>query len=454
MNTDPQRIRTLQAGAPGTGPVVYWMSRDQRIRDNWALAHAQERAQAEDRGVVVLFCLTPEYPGATWRQYSFMLSGLRETCRECLELGIPFLLRLGEPGALAAEFVRSVDAESLICDFDPLRIKRQWRDVALQGTGAPVIMVDAHNVVPCWQASDKQEFAARTIRPKIQRQLDRFLTPFPEPVPQDATRTGLEPAEPDWEAAESALRVDTRVEPVDWLTPGPSAGGERLRRFLRHGLARFADRRNDPNADALSHLSPYFHFGQLAPHRAALQAWSAENAPSQARSSFLEELIIRRELADNFCFHNTSYDAFEGLPNWARATLDKHREDPRPALYGERELEDAATHDDLWNAAQTQMARSGKMHGYMRMYWAKKILEWTESPEQAIAIALRLNDRYELDGRDPNGYTGVLWSVGGLHDHGFKERPVFGTVRFMSHAGCRRKFDVDAYVRTWLGPRG
>jgi deoxyribodipyrimidine photo-lyase len=451
MTIDPRRIRTLQAGEPGTGPVVYWMSRDQRIRDNWALIHAQERARAAERGVVVLFCLAPEFLEAAWRQYSFMLGGLRETCRECLELGIPFVLRRGDPGERAAELANSLDAESLICDFDPLRLKSGWRREAADRIKAPFMVVDAHNVVPCWQASDKQEFAARTIRPRIQRQLDEFLTPFPDPAPQPEAVPGLDLGEPDWEAIESALRVDAGVGPAEWLEPGPRAGRKRMQDFLHNGLARFADKRNDPNADALSHLSPYFHFGQIAPQRAALEVWNSEEAPSSARSAYLEELIIRRELADNYCYYNPAYDAFQGLPNWARATLDKHRDDPRPVIYSYQELEDAATHDDLWNAAQTQMVRTGKMHGYMRMYWAKKILEWSESPEQAIDFAIQLNDLYELDGRDPNGYTGVLWSVGGLHDRGFKERPVFGTVRYMSHAGCRRKFDVGAYVRTWLG---
>ncbi len=451
MTIDPRRIRTLQAGEPGTGPVVYWMSRDQRIRDNWALLHAQERARAAERGVVVLFCLAPEFLEATWRQYAFMLGGLRETCRECLELGIPFVLRRGNPAERAAELVSSADAESLICDFDPLRIKEEWRSEVAGRIKAPLVLVDAHNVVPCWQASDKQEFAARTIRPKIQRQLDEFLGPFPEPASQSAAVTGIDFKEPDWEAIDSGLRVDTEVGPVDWLNPGPNAGWQRLSRFLRDGLHLFEAKRNDPNAGALSRLSPYFHFGQIAPQRAALEVVNSESAPSSAKSTYLEELIIRRELADNYCSHNPAYDAFEGLPNWARATLNKHREDPRPVIYSYRDLEGAATHDDLWNAAQAQMVRTGKMHGYMRMYWAKKILEWTESPEQAIDYAIRLNDRYELDGRDPNGYTGVLWSVGGLHDRGFKERPVFGTVRYMSHAGCRRKFDVNAYIRTWMG---
>jgi len=450
MIIDSRRIRTQQAGEPGTGPVVYWMSRDQRIRDNWALLHAQERARAAERGFVVLFCLAPEFLEAAWRQYAFMLDGLRETCRECLELGIPFVLRQGDPADRAAELVNSVDAESLICDFDPLRIKSEWRSEVAARIKAPLAVVDTHNVVPCWQASDKQEFAARTIRPRIQRQLDQFLAPFPEPAHQSGAIAGYDLQEPDWEAIESDLRVDTQVGPVDWINPGPSAGWQRLQRFLRDGLPLFEARRNNPNASALSHLSPYFHFGQIAPQRAALEVWNSESAPSSAKSAYLEELIIRRELADNYCFHNPAYDAFEGLPDWAKNTLNKHRDDPRPVISSYRELEVAATHDDLWNAAQIQMARTGKMHGYMRMYWAKKILEWSESPEQAIAFAIRLNDRYELDGRDPNGYTGVLWSVGGLHDRGFKERPVFGTVRYMSHAGCRRKFDVGAYIRTWL----
>ncbi len=453
MGVDPRRIQTLQTGEPGTGPVIYWMSREQRAGDNWALLHAQERARSAERGVVVLFCLVPGFGEASWRQYSFMLAGLRQTCRHCLELGIPFVLRLGDPGERAAELVNQVDAESLICDFDPLRVKKVWRSEAAARIEAPLFMVDGHNVVPCWQASNKQEFAARTIRPKIQRQLGEFLEPFPDPSPQTEKVPGFPLREPDWQS--SQLRVEgAGIEPVDWLSPGPEAAMERMQHFLRHGLPLFEERRNDPNADALSHLSPYFHFGQLAPQRVALQVQGRKEASSSARSAYLEELIVRRELADNFCHYNPDYDSFRGLPNWGRTTLDKHRNDPRPALYGYRELEDAATGDDLWNAAQMQMVRTGKMHGYMRMYWAKKILEWTESPEQAIAFAISLNDRYELDGRDPNGYTGVLWSVGGLHDRGFKERPVFGTVRYMSRAGCKRKFQVDSYIRTWLQGSG
>jgi deoxyribodipyrimidine photo-lyase len=214
-------------------------------------------------------------------------------------------------------------------------------------------------------------------------------------------------------------------------------------------LQNYAQKNNDPNAFVLSNLSPYLHFGQIAPQQVALRVQKNEDIASHLKESFLEQLIIRRELADNFCWHNPDYDSFAALPEWAQKTLNAHRSDPRPFLYAASELEAGQTHDDLWNAAQMQMVSAGKMHGYLRMYWAKKILEWTESPEQAIAVAMNLNDRYELDGRDPNGYVGVLWSVGGLHDHGFKQRPVFGTVRYMSYAGCRRKFDVQGFIHRY-----
>jgi deoxyribodipyrimidine photo-lyase len=195
----------------------------------------------------------------------------------------------------------------------------------------------------------------------------------------------------------------------------------------------------------VSHLSPYLHFGQLSAQRVALEA-QGYDADIPAQEAFLEQLVVRRELSDNFCFYEPAYDRFEGLPAWARETLDRHRTDPRPYLYGLEEFEEARTHDPLWNAAQSQMVKTGYMHGYMRMYWAKKILEWTESPEEALRVAIYLNDRYELDGRDPNGYTGIAWCIGGLHDRAWGERPVFGKVRYMSAGGARRKFDAAAYI--------
>jgi deoxyribodipyrimidine photo-lyase len=240
------------------------------------------------------------------------------------------------------------------------------------------------------------------------------------------------------------------------ITPGPVLSGEKaarkmLQEFLQAKLAAYPDKRNDPNEDAQSNLSPYLHFGQIAAQRAALEV-EESSAPRLARAAFLEELVVRRELSDNFCFYNPHYDRVAGFPQWAQSTLAAHRRDPRPYLYSRDELERAETHDDLWNAAQLEMVQRGKMHGYLRMYWAKKILEWTESPEQALDIAIYLNDKYELDGRDPNGYTGIAWSIGGVHDRAWGERPVFGKIRYMSYGGSKGKFDVRAYVQKHVWP--
>jgi deoxyribodipyrimidine photo-lyase len=226
--------------------------------------------------------------------------------------------------------------------------------------------------------------------------------------------------------------------------PGESAAHRALAGFLDQRLEGYATDRNDPNRNGQSGLSPYLHFGHLAPQRVAL-AVAAGGTPDD-RDAFLEELIIRRELSDNFCWYNNRYDQVEGFPDWARKTLDRHRADPREYRYSRGALERGETHDRLWNAAQKEMVLTGKMHGYLRMYWAKKILEWSGSPEEALAAAIFLNDRYELDGRDPNGYAGIAWSIGGVHDRPWGERPVFGMVRYMNYNGCARKFDVPGYI--------
>jgi deoxyribodipyrimidine photo-lyase len=237
--------------------------------------------------------------------------------------------------------------------------------------------------------------------------------------------------------------------------PGAGKANEMLRSFINYRLPHYADKSNDPNADAVSRLSPYFHFGQLSAQRAAYEIQNL-HSPSPDTRAFLEQLIIRRELSDNFCFYSQDgrYDSFEGLREWAQKTLDEHRNDPREYIYSRDEFMNAKTHDPLWNAAQREMLINGCMHNYMRMYWAKKILEWSPSPEYAIDTAVYLNDTCSLDGRDPNGYAGILWSIGGVHDRAWGERPVFGKIRYMSANGCRRKFDVDAYIQRFNDDAG
>uniref|UniRef100_A0A7S2PXV1 Deoxyribodipyrimidine photo-lyase n=1 Tax=Zooxanthella nutricula TaxID=1333877 RepID=A0A7S2PXV1_9DINO len=343
--------------------------------------------------------------------------------------------------------------------MSPLRVPRGWaRDVAAAcgAEGVPVVQVDAHNVVPVWAASDKQEYAARTIRKKVMTSLQVYLKEFPplEKHPHALDEKAWPPPI-DWEAAEQSLDADRGVGPVAGFVPGSRAGRARLEDFCAKRLALFADRRNDPNTDALSGLSPYLHFGQLAAQRCALRvrqaAEEAKGAVDKSCEAYIEEAVVRRELSDNFCFYNDKYDSIEGASNWAVQTLKEHAGDKREFVYTPEQLEAGKTHDDLWNASQLQLVREGKMHGFLRMYWAKKILEWTPGPEAALAEAIRLNDRFSLDGRDPNGYVGCMWSICGIHDQGWAERPVFGKIRFMNYAGCKRKFDIPAFVKRYPG---
>jgi deoxyribodipyrimidine photo-lyase len=280
----------------------------------------------------------------------------------------------------------------------------------------------------------------------VHRLLGEFLDEFPslQQMPPGNSAFWNAAAKNDWPAAERSPEADGAPQ-AERIIPGEAAAAMRLCNFLANKLTSYQSDRNDPNRDGQSGLSPYLHFGQISAQRVALEAARS----MRDAGAFLEELIVRKELSDNFCYYNQHYDDIEGFPAWARASLYEHEKDGREYLYSLEELEEARTHDELWNAAQQEMLLTGKMHGYMRMYWAKKILEWTASPAEAQAAAINLNDRYELDGRDPNGYAGIAWSLGGLHDRAWKERAIFGKVRYMSYNGAKRKFDVKAYINRW-----
>ncbi|MFH1913678.1 MAG: deoxyribodipyrimidine photo-lyase [Pseudomonadota bacterium] len=447
MLVNPARSHRLNAAPLAPGPILYWMSREQRVRDNWGLLHARELA-GRDHPLVVGFCLVPAYPGATLRHSDFMLSGLARVEADLAVLGIPLALRLGDPSAEIPRLAAELGAGGVVTDFDPMRVKQAWQRTVAEALPVALVEVDGHNVVPARRVSPKQEYAARTIRPKIHRLFGEYLEDFPALEPQTAAAPSLPSM--DWQAVRTGLVVagGESVGPVP-LAPGEDAAREALNRFVVDRVAVYAERRNDPNAGATSRLSAYFHFGQLAPQRAALAA--AASGRGEGQAAFLEELVVRRELSDNFCLHNAHHDTLAGAPAWALRTLDEHRADPRPHLCSPEEFEGARTHSRLWNAAQNQMRRTGFMHGYMRMYWAKKILEWSPSPEEAHATALALNDRFQLDGRDPNGHVGILWSLAGLHDRPWQTRPVFGSIRYMNERGCRRKFAVDQYIERWGG---
>ena len=444
-----KRVKQMKSGDESAGAVVYWMQRDQRVQDNWALIFAQNKALENKVPLIVVFCLVPEFLGATIRQYDFMLKGLEQVEEKLAKYNVPFQLLSGLPGKEIPAYLKTMKAGALVSDFNPLKIARLWKKEILDATGISFYTVDAHNIVPAWEASDKEEFAAYTIRPKIHRALPEYLDSFPELKRMESSN--LDKTDNDWSKARDSLKIDFSVKAVDWLIPGEKAALDMLKNFLNEKLDRYDTERNDPTKEASSNLSPYLHFGQISAQRIALDS-QVFIEQGDSLKSFQEELIVRRELADNYCFYNLNYDSFDGIRDWAKTTLNEHRKDKREYIYSGDDFEGADTHDDLWNAAQFQMMKAGKMHGYMRMYWAKKILEWSKSPEEAFETAIYLNDKYELDGRDPNGYTGVAWSIGGIHDRAWAERPVFGKIRYMNYNGCKRKFDVKQYIDTWINP--
>ncbi|XP_034469213.1 deoxyribodipyrimidine photo-lyase isoform X1 [Hippoglossus hippoglossus] len=435
----------------GSEGVLYWMSRDQRVQDNWALIHAQKLAVKKNLPLHVCFCwFVPKSELSTLRRYSFMLKGLKEVAEECKALDIQFHLLHGSAGDVLPGFVSDHNLGAVVTDFYPLREPLQWLEDVKEKLPEDILLkqVDAHNIVPCWVASPKQEYAARTIRGKITKLLPDFLTDFPpvEKHPVPATRT----AKPiEWEKTLASLPVDREVEVPEWAKPGTKAGMAMLESFIDVRLKLFENKRNDPNVSALSQLSPWIRFGHISAQRVALQVQSSGQKAGQTVASFIEELVVRRELTDNYCYYNKKYDSVEGAYEWAQKTLKDHAKDKRPYLYTREQLEKAKTHDKLWNGAQYQLITEGKMHGFLRMYWAKKILEWTSSPEEALSIALYLNDRYSLDGQDPNGFVGCMWSICGIHDQGWAERPIFGKIRYMNYKGCTRKFDVPQFERKY-----
>ncbi|URA10954.1 deoxyribodipyrimidine photo-lyase [Thermospira aquatica] len=415
------------------------MSRDQRVKDNWALLYAQQEAEKRRQPLVVVFHLQKSFLHAQSWHFSFLCQGLQEVEQTLLAHNIPFILSRGTIEDNLIPLLKSLNPSLVMNDFDPLRIKREWKTIVSRALLCPLLEIDTHNIVPCWIASDKQEFSARTFRPKILRLLPEFLTDIPQ--------ISFHPYSCSIQLPPNEWPPHVALPPFSPL-PGEKAGWETFLAFLSDGIHRYAQEKNIPLANATSRLSAYFHFGQLSPQRVAYEISQAETISPENKNTFLEELIVRRELSDNFVFYQKNYDNWDGIPAWAQKSLNKHREDPRPFLYTLEELEAAQTHEPLWNACQKSMQKTGYLHGYLRMYWAKKILEWSTTPEEALEKAIYLNDHYFLDGRDPNGYTGILWSIGGLHDRPFSERPIIGQIRPMTASGCERKFSTQAFI-TW-----
>ena len=446
LGSDP-RLRFVRGGAVDQDGrcVVYWMQRSQRGEDNPAVDAAVRLGNALGQPVLAVFGLTADYPGAQRRHYRFLVQGLPETQAQLGARGVPLVVRLGRPDQVVARFVKDVKASAVIGDENPVRVGRLWRTSLERELNVPLAFVDGDVVVPS-SLFPKEEYAARTLRPKVHKVWDDYLKPTRDvkakvrPTPGSVPKG--EPIDPDGLLA--SLKVGGASE-IPSYRGGPAEAKRRLRRFVAERLRGYADGRNEPTPYRTSELSAHLHFGQISPLTIAL-AVAESGAPKEDVDAFLEELIVRRELAVNFVARNPDYDRLAGCPRWGLETLAKHGRDRRPFLYKPGEFEAGETHDPAWNAAQMEMVLTGRMHNYLRMYWAKKILEWTPDAESAFAIAVELNDRYEMDGRDPNGYAGIAWAVGGKHDRPWPERPIYGTVRTMTAGGLGRKLNVDAYI--------
>lgn len=423
------------------------MQASQRTRMNHALEYAITQANELSQPLLVAFGLMDDYPEANERHYAFMLQGLRDVSENLARRGIKFIGKHGAPADVALHYAKH--ASLLVCDRGYLRHQKQWRDQVANAAKIRVVQVESDVVVPVEVASNKQEFAARTIRPKIHKQLAEFVKPL-EPVRVKHKSLDLDIEGnidvTNVEKTLKKLKIDRTVPQSERLLGGEDEADRRLNHFAKKLLGNYDEARNEPSAAATSTMSPYLHFGQISPLEIVLKVRDAKDAPKKDRDAYLEELIIRRELGMNFANFQPKYDSFDALPNWAQRTLQLHAKDDRPTTYTRDQLESAQTHDPYWNAAQTEMTQTGFMHNYMRMYWGKKVLEWTATPEKAFETLLYLNNRYFIDGRDPVSFANVGW-IFGLHDRPWGEREIFGQIRYMNSAGLERKFNMAAYIR-------
>lgn len=458
------RIAHLNMNEFNGSSVVYVMARDQRVQDNYALAAAQLLAIEHEVPLYVFFNLRA-VSGRSREHYEFMLAGLEEVSKSLAALDIPFVLREGDAATNILSFAEEVSAGAILFDMSPLTGPRRIaKNVATKFKGL-VQLVDTHNVIPLWIASDKKEFAAHTMRGKVHKYLENYIK---EPVQVAKHKTpGQQPETMSFADAREFIQAIPACGITIDATPGKAAALAHLQTFLTERLETYALARNDIANDQQSGLSPYLHYGHISSLRVALElikttdrrpllfeevklaGHGEEPSAYDGMNALLEEMIVRKELADNFCWYADSYRDLTAGPDWAQKSLKEHAADRREHIYTREQWEHAQIHDQSWNAAQNQLRKTGKIHGYMRMYWAKKMLEWSETPEKGLEDCIYLNDKYSIDGGDPNGYVGILWSFVGLHDRPWFERDVFGKIRYMNEGGLMRKYNVAKYQADW-----
>ena len=441
-----ERVQNLNEAEVREGDyVLYWMQSSQRAEQNHALEYAVKRANELDQRLLVVFGLTDDYPEANLRHYTFMLEGLKDVQEALEKRGIKMAVRRGSPEEVALDAGKH--ASLVITDRGYMRPQKKWREKVASEAGCLVTQVESDVVVPVELASEKRETAARTLRPKIQEYLDDFLIRLtPTMISKQSLNMKAEGLDlSDIEKVLDGMDLDRSVGALSHLYRGGTSEAKKVfRRFLKDSFDAYTGHRNQPQKDDVSHMSKYLHFGQISPIWLALEARKA-SAKTDNIEGFVEELVVRRELSMNFVLYTPDYDTYSNLPDWAKKTLEEHRSDAREHTYTRKQLESAETHDEYWNAAMKEMVHTGYMHNHMRMYWGKKILGWSNTPEHAYRTTLYLNNKYFLDGRDPNSFANVAW-IFGQHDRGWTEREVYGKVRYMSASGLERKAKPEQYV--------
>jgi len=441
------RIKKIENKEYITGNVVYKLSREHRVHDNWALIYAYSIAKQNKVKLSVEYTLQDKHWDCAYRTIKFMIDGLKEVEKNLRDLNIDFKIIYSKDSTKEFEkYCKQENIGLVVTDMSPLREQNSWQDKFKLDT--PIHIVDARNIIPVWVTSDKQEFAARTIRPKIYKKIDEYIDDFPKLSKYEFNNIDKFSVN-NFEHILENFKCERDVKDFtgkSWIG-GESEANKTLQIFLDKRFLSYDENRNDAMTEGQSDLSPYINFGSISRQRIMLEV--SKKFKTTLENPFLEELVVRAELSENFAYYNKNYDSLDGVADWAKKTLAKANTDKREYTYTLKQFERAETHDELWNAAQNEMLATGKMHGYMRMYWAKKIMEWTSSHKEAFDIAIYLNDKYNLDGWSPNGFVGVLWSIGGLHDRAWFPRPIFGNVRYMARSGCEKKFNVKKYIEKW-----
>ena len=398
---NPARIFEFNNKPIKNGEIIYLCEREIRAKDNFALQFALQKSKELNLPLEIIH---PRINYEYKPKQEFIDNQITQAERQYKQIGLDFEIIEKTP----VEIIKSLKPAMIILDFNPI-LKRDY----LKNADFKIYEIDGHNIIPARFVSDKQEYAASTIRRKIYYNIYPYMSEF-----DNLTTEEVE--------ADSVL--------VD---------------FIKNKLPYYAEFKNDVSKNVLSGLSKYINLGFISSQRVALEVIKSDTADIN-KEIFLEELVVRKELADNFCLYSKNSKDFSGVPNWAKMSLNYHKYDIRPYIYSTEELEKAKTHDKLWNATQIQLIRDGKIHGYLRMYWAKKILEWTFSPDEAMKIAIYLNDKYAYDSPSANGYVGILWAIAGLHDRAFIDYPVTGKIRRMTYDSLKRKYDLGDYLKKYV----